>query len=428
MVNLSNLTVRVLRPDERPRCQALLTEHHYLGAAALAGDQLWQVAEHDGAWVALIAWGACAKALKAREAYIGWDARTRQERSKLVVNQARFCVLVHQTNLASRVLALSLKVLPAQWEQAHGYQPLLAESFVDPERFAGTCYKAAGWEAVGLSEGHRRHGDYYVPDSTPKQLLLKPLHPQACALLRGPKEHLPKACQASAPLACMGAAPLNLKQMDSLMEAFRKVPDPRRGNRTHRLHCVLAIYAMGLLMGYSRPADMLRLAQQLNPKQREALGYHRPRGSKVYLAPGRDVMYTLLGRVDPKVFAEVLTDWLKQHQGKLPRALAIDGKTVKDRLAQVVSIVEHESGATVAVAPILTADKEHEVPTARALLGSMDLEGAVVSLDAGHSNSATAHTIVQQGGDYLMQLKGNTPVMQAVAQSKVAGKEPLFST
>lgn len=425
MVNLSQITLRAARPDERPWIQQQLTLHHYLGAASLAGDQLTQLAEYDGQVVALVLWGACAKTLKAREARIGWDARTRRERSKLVVNQARFCVLVQQPNLASRVLALSLKALPGQWEQAHGYQPLLAESFVDPARFEGTCYKAAGWEVVGLSAGHRRSGDYYLPGSTPKQLWLKPLHPRAYALLCGPKDLLPQDCRGHEPMASMGAAPLSLRLMGSLVDAMGLVTDPRRGNRTHRLYCVLAIYAMGLLMGYSRPADMLRLAQQMSPKQREVLGYRRK--GKAFIAPGRDVMYTLLGKVDPEDFARVLNAWLERERGHLPRALALDGKTVKNRIAQVVSVVDHETGQTRAVAPILSADKQHEVPVARALLGSMDLNGAVVTLDAGHTNAATAHTIIDQGGDYLMQVKGNTPAVQAVAEAAVAGKQPLFS-
>ena len=108
-------------------------------------------------------------------------------------------------------------------------------------------------------------------------------------------------------------------------------------------------------------------------------------------------------------------------------ALALDGKAVTDRLAQVVSLVAQETGATVAVAPVLTVDKEHEVPAARTLLAQTELNGALVSLDAGHANQETARTIVAAGGEYLIQLKGNAPAVEAAAAHAVQGQAPLFS-
>ena len=113
--------------------------------------------------------------------------------------------------------------------------------------------------------------------------------------------------------------------------------------------------------------------------------------------------------------------------GQLPAALALDGKAVTDRLAQVVSLVAQETGATVAVAPVLAIAKEHEVPAARALLAQIDLTGSLVSVDAGHANHDTARTIVGAGGEYLIQLKGNAPAVQAAAAQALQGKAPLFS-
>ena len=138
------------------------------------------------------------------------------------------------------------------------------------------------------------------------------------------------------------------------------------------------------------------------------------------------MFYTLLGRVDPAALAAVLNDWLQAQHGQLPQALALDGKAVTDRLAQVVSLVAQETGATVAVAPVLSAEKEHEVPAARALLAATDLTATLVSLDAGHANHATARTSVSAGGEYLIQLKGNAPTVQAAAAHAVLGAAPLF--
>jgi hypothetical protein len=427
-LSLTHLRVRGAEPHEHARCVQELAAHHYLPTAQVAGDRGWQIAEIDGRWVAVLLWCAAAKRLKAREAWLGWDPRTRAERLKLVVQQARFCVLHHQPNLASRVLGEAVRALPAWWHQQHGYTPLLAETFVDPARFEGTCYRAAGWSEAGATTGHRRAGrDYYQPGAGLKRLWLKPLHPQAAVWLRGPEPGLPAECRAALPVAAMGVLPVRLAQAESLQAAFVRVPDPRAGNRQHRLPTVLTIVALAVLMGRQRPADFVRLAQQLNARQREALGYYRPPGKKVRVAPGRDVFYTLLGRVDPAALAAVLNAWLHAQHGQLPQALALDGKAVTDRLAQVVSLVAQETGATVAVAPVLTVDKAHEVPAARTLLAQTDLTDTLVSLDAGHANHETARTIVAAGGEYLIQLKGNTPAVQAAAAHAVAGQAPLFS-
>jgi hypothetical protein len=85
--------------------------------------------------------------------------------------------------------------LPGQWNERFGYRPLLAESFTDPEAYAGTCYKASNWEAGGKSAGHSRHrAGFYVPNERPKKLWLKSLGPQGREQLSGLE--VPADCQA----------------------------------------------------------------------------------------------------------------------------------------------------------------------------------------------------------------------------------------
>jgi hypothetical protein len=316
-----------------------------------------------------------------------------------------------------------IRHLAAWWQQTHGFTPLLAETFVDPQHFFGTCYRAAGWQEVGLTKGKRRSRDYYRVGDGLKSLWLKPLVPAAAAALSGPLEQLPETCRPALPPASMGVLPLKELQAESLYAALQRVPDPRAGNRRHRCATVLTIVAMGILMGYSRISDFVRLATQLNVRQRRLLGYWLPPGSRVGQAPGKDVFYTLLAKIEPDELAAVLNAWLEGQHGQLPSALALDGKAVGDRLAQVVSLVAQETGATVAVAPVLSAAKEHEVP---ALLGTTYLTDTLVSLDAGHANHQTARTIVTAGGEYLIQLKGNAPAVQAAAAHALQGLAPLF--
>ena len=285
----------------------------------MAGDRGWQIAEYEGRWVAVLLWCAAAKRLKARETWISWDPRTRAERLKLVVQQARFCLLHAQPNLASRVLGEAVRHLPDWWKQRHGYTPLLAETFVDPSRFEGTCNRAAGWTEAGVTTGHRRAGRaYYEPGAGLKSLWLKALRQDAAVRLRGPLATLPPECRAAQPEAAMGVLPVKLAQAESLLAAFARVPDPRARNSHHRLATVLTITALAILMGRQRPADFVRLAQQLNARQRQALGYYRPPGKKLGVAPDSDVFYTLLGRVDPAALAAVLNDWLQAQHDQIP--------------------------------------------------------------------------------------------------------------
>jgi hypothetical protein len=139
--------------------------------------------------VGLLVWGPAAYKLKDRERWIGWSVPQRLQRLKLVVQNRRFLLLSPkgaEPNLASQVLGAACKALAAHWRQRFGYAPLLAESFTDPEAYAGTCYKASGWEPVGMSEGYSRHRpDFYLPNQRPKRLWLKALCPPGPAAARG---------------------------------------------------------------------------------------------------------------------------------------------------------------------------------------------------------------------------------------------------
>jgi hypothetical protein len=421
---LQEITVRAARPEELERVGRELEARHYLGSAVAVGHGLVQIAETKERWVALLVWGASAKRLKGREGWIGWDARSRAARLKLVVNQHRFAVLVDGVNnLASRVLSLSAKSLAEQWEERHGYRPLLAETFVDVERFAGTCYRAAGWEALGLTEGNRRSADYYVPNERPKQLWVKALvadaRAQLCASEVGPAQ------AAGLNPAPVGVMPLRQPELESLHEALRAVPDPRRCNRRHRSSTVLTIVCLGLLMGQRRVMDFVRLATQLNYRQRELLWYYKAAGRKVGIAPGKDVFYTLLRAIEPAELARVLNGWLAGQQGKLPVNLALDGKVVGERLAQIVSLVDAESGATVAQAP-MSDTTGGETLAGRRLIGTHALDGSIISADAGHANQETPRTIVEAGADYVLKIKGNNPAVKKSLQSLVARRPPFL--
>ncbi len=192
------ITVRLANAEQAEWFNAQLGQHHYLGAGRSVGDYLRQIVEIDQQPVALLAWGPACYALKDRDLWISWSAPQRIERLKLIVQNRRFLLLMDKgqaPNLASQALSAALRVLPQQWEHRFGYRPLLAESFTDPEAYAGTCYKATNWQAVGMSAGYSRHrADFYVANERPKRLWLYELEPQhanGCAPWRCPKTVVP---------------------------------------------------------------------------------------------------------------------------------------------------------------------------------------------------------------------------------------------
>ena len=123
------------------------------------------------------------KSLPARDAWIGWSEKDRDRRLHLAVSNSRFLILpwVRVDNLASRALFMAARHLSGEWQERHGCRPVLCETFVDPTRFDGTCYRAANWTVIGMTAG-RRSGRRAKP---PKQILVLPLEPGFRAVLKG---------------------------------------------------------------------------------------------------------------------------------------------------------------------------------------------------------------------------------------------------
>ncbi len=425
------LVVRMAGEQEHAWFDEQLRDRHYLGAGQPVGDYLRQIVERGGQPVALLAWGPACYALKDRDRWIGWSATTRVERLSLIVQNRRFLVLGEkggEPNLASQALAATVRALPQHWLERFGYRPLLAETFTDPEAYQGTCYKAAAWEAVGTSEGYERHrADFYREHGKPKRLWLRPLHPSAKALLRAPDPALPEECRAGRRGAPTGTLPIKSAQLPSLFEALCEVPDPRGKNTRFKIGPVLAIVALALLAGRRDIAGIWRMGHLLDQDQRFLLRLPREAGKKVRLVPGYSVFYEVLTRLDPEAFARALTTWLSAHAAALPGALALDAKFIRDAVG-VLSLVEADTGVPVALA--IVDQKEgtarSEQARASALLANTPLDERVVTGDALHATREQARTIVEGGAEYVLQIKGNQPQLDALAAGARSAGAPFL--
>jgi hypothetical protein len=137
---------------------ALLDQYHYLGSGPLCGAQIrYIVSSSAQGYLGALAFSSASWALKQRDRYIGWTEAARRANLNRVVCNDRFLILptVKVDNLASHVLSLALSRLAQDWQQRYHIRPVLVETFVDPSRFRGTCYKAANWSYVGDSAGRR---------------------------------------------------------------------------------------------------------------------------------------------------------------------------------------------------------------------------------------------------------------------------------
>jgi hypothetical protein len=420
-----------LGAEELERFEGLLAAKHYLGSAPPVGDFLRQVVIREGRWVALLVWGPAALKLKDREQWIGWNRGLAAERLKLVVQNRRY-LLLHERgeepNLASAALAAACRVLPGQWQQRFGYTPLIAESFTDPETFSGTCYKASGWQPVGMSEGNSRHrADFFVPNGRPKRLWLKELclqaRQKASASVLAP-EHAAAVIQPA-----HGLLPLDQPQRRSLLEVLRKAPDPRGKNTRFRIGPVLSIVSMALLCGARQISEIARFANRLHPRQRAELGLPIKKGARrFYEVPTYSVFYEVLTRMDSQAFAALLSGWLGQQQGALPGALALDGKMIRDIIG-TVSLVDVEDGSPVAVAVMDQKENTQrcELKVAQELLAAMpSLDGKTITADPLHCQKETARLIAEKGGEYFLQIKGNQPTLLQYARTQ-GSDAPLLS-
>ena len=158
-IDLRGVTVRpTWGAQEHRRWDRLVAEHHYLRFHGVVGKGLRHVAVHGESWLALLGWQPGAFKLAARDRWVGWSAQQQFKRLHLIANNSRFVILTPERvpNLASRVLGLSLRRLSQDIEAVHGYPALLAETFVDVSRFAGTCYRASNWRSLGFTRGFAR--------------------------------------------------------------------------------------------------------------------------------------------------------------------------------------------------------------------------------------------------------------------------------
>jgi len=175
------VTVRVAsRPDQELLWDRLMRRHHYLGYQRLLGHRIKYLAYIQERAVAALSFSAPALKLRVRDKFIGWSCLQRKTHLARVANNSRFLILpwVEVKNLASHVLAKVLSRLSSDWEERFGERLWIVETFVDPSRYKGTCYRAANWQFLGQTHGSGKQGKGYIYHGSIKEVYVYALEPR----------------------------------------------------------------------------------------------------------------------------------------------------------------------------------------------------------------------------------------------------------
>ena len=458
--SVTSVTVRPVAFGETGRFNDLLDAHHWLGHR-LTGQVLRYVAELDGRWVAVLGFGSAALSCAARDAFIGWSREQQYARLVYIANNQRFCVLPEgrAPNLASAVLARALRRLPGDYLAVYGHRVLAVETFTDPARHTGACYKAASFVPVGVTLGYGRSAGRYHHHGNPKRVWLRPLHRRAAAVLSAPFDHPLLARKENRPVIDLNALPFTGERA-SLLEALAKVSDPRkkRGIR-HQIAATLTMVAAAGLANCGRSfrsaGDFVADLPQ-DALARLGARWHPVRGC--YIPPNEATIRRHVQMIDADEADAAVGGWLLAQvaAGRLAAGdaaaltmVALDGKVLKgaweelrDVKVKLFSALVHGEGVIIGQRKVPEDTTEvtqvlpllDDIAAARAAAGgasaaqAADLSGLVFTADALHVHRENIQQITDRGGDYILTVKGNMPSLERdIAALFPAGPEdPAF--
>jgi hypothetical protein len=177
---------QVRRTDHERLFNSLMEQHHYLAYEQPVGEHLKFLVWALGRPIACLAWSSAPRHLASRDRYIGWSAEARRRNIRFLAYNTRFLILpwVRVPHLASHILGRMASQLSPEWERMYDHPMYFAETFIDPTRFRGTCYRAANWKFLGLTTGRGKNDHTYKPNRPIKEVLGLPLTPRFRELLQ----------------------------------------------------------------------------------------------------------------------------------------------------------------------------------------------------------------------------------------------------
>ena len=175
----------VRRTPDEPLFNSLIEQYHYLHYEQPVGENAKYLVWAQGRPIACLAWSSAPRHLGSRDRFIGWSGEARRRNIRLIAYNTRFLILpwVHVEHLASHILGRMAARISTDWQRMYAHPIYFLETFVDPERFRGTCYRAANWVSLGNTTGRGKQSNSYVPNRSIKEILGYPLTQQFRELL-----------------------------------------------------------------------------------------------------------------------------------------------------------------------------------------------------------------------------------------------------
>jgi len=376
---------------ERADVSSVLSRCHPLGDKKAIGNRISYAASYKGEWVAVLMFDKAIDSNKHREREIGWNKEQSRTRIKHVANNSRFAVLPKYTgvpNLASKVLSLVSSRIPADWLKRYGVPLLALETYVDPDYHGneGTCYKAAGWDHLGLSSGHvskdgeLTHGKLYF---------LKPLHRDSYKALSSDVPHalltgVKPVSGESNNNYVLDASKIDLKE---LQKDLLKIKDPRsKQGRIYKFAPLLSLCISAVMSGYTQYRQIADWIAKLPGSDRVRFGLP---GDRV---PDETTISKFLRRIDPTELNEGLSSWLLKtyDQGQI-KTVSLDGKALRATSSDAseqrafLNVYAHELGIVITHLP--TKKGAGEKAQARNVVQNEELlEGKILLADAMHTD------------------------------------------
>ena len=176
---------QVRRTADEPLFNSLMEHHHYLGYEQPVGEHLKYLAWANNRPIACLAWSSAPRHLGSRDRYIGWSSEARRANIRFIAYNTRFLILpwVRVPHLASHLLGRVTARLRRDWEQMYSHPVYFAETFIDPGRFRGTCYRAANWKLLGVTTGRGKNDHTNRPNRPIKEVFGYALDPRFRQLL-----------------------------------------------------------------------------------------------------------------------------------------------------------------------------------------------------------------------------------------------------
>jgi hypothetical protein len=168
---------QVRRTGDEPLFNSLIEHHHYLGYEQPVGEHLKYLIWAHGRPLACMAWSSAPRHLGSRDRFIGWSQPVRKRNIRFIAYNTRFLILpwIRVPHLASHILSRMTAALSRDWEQMYGHPIWFAETFIDPERFRGTCYRAANWILLGRTTGRGKDDLTHCQNRSIKEVFGLPL-------------------------------------------------------------------------------------------------------------------------------------------------------------------------------------------------------------------------------------------------------------